>query len=124
MGPTGDMMFAVSFFGYTHTEVNNMFTLSLEEESFSAGYVLTNVTEVALVQCTQEHFNFSAETIALFDNILLSEAFCPPLNHSFTVRGKMSSKIFQQFKISIHRCFPDVNSTCMDDATFNADHAN
>ena len=48
----------------------------------------------------------------------MSGAKCPPLNHEFTVNGKMTGKGFKNFNIVVERCNTTTDPTCASDAMF------
>ena len=50
----------------------------------------------------------------------MSGALCPPLGHTFTVEGKLSGASYKHFKLTINRCNPTTDPTCLNDATFAA----
>ena len=120
MGPSGDMMFAVSFYGNNYSDISNAFSVTLEEENYTTGYIISNITRINMVQCTPDHFAFNNETSELYKTLRLKEAFCPPLNHELVVRGKMSSSIFQQFKVTIRRCSSSSNPSCLTNSQYYA----
>ena len=116
------MMFAISFYGHNYSDINNAFSVTLEEENYTTGYTLSNYTSINMVQCTPEHFNFNEEILELYTTINLKEAYCPPLNHELVVRGKMSSAIFQQFRVVISRCSSSSNPSCLNNSQFSTNY--
>ena len=48
----------------------------------------------------------------------MSQALCPPLGHTFNLRGKISSSRMDQFRITISRCNSAIDPTCANDTTF------
>jgi len=55
---------------------------------------------------------------SLFTSLNLGNAFCPPLNHTFKVKGKASSDSFIQFRIVISRCNWTIDANCINDTEF------
>ena len=72
-------MFAFLLYGFNLSSVPKLFDFTLTEETYSIGYVLTNSTQISLVQCTEEHFAFTEELRIKYQKIGLSAALCPPL---------------------------------------------
>lgn len=92
--PEGGFMFGIGLFELDITSPIKAFSISLWQESFTPVYNLINRTEIPLLPCTEDHFNFNDDIRSSFHVLNLSKSLCPPLGHKFEVNGKISSSLY------------------------------
>lgn len=118
-GPGGDFMLGIFIYGINlNLPVMRFFDVTLQQETYSSGYVLQNITNIPLEQCTKEHFSFNTELTATFARLPLTEGLCPSIGQKFEVQGKISSDLFKQFRVGIRRCNATTNPSCAPDVNF------
>jgi hypothetical protein len=93
------------------------FDITLYQLYYSPLWQVINYTQVPLVQCTSEHFNFNADILGMYYKFKLSSNLCPPLDFGLEVGGRMASDVFSQFKIYINKCNSDLTPNCANDTT-------
>ena len=112
-------MFAFFVFGLNISNSNaRPFDFKLIQEDYTPLLVLQNTTEHPLVQCTEQHLDFNNELKSLYVPFMFDAHLCPTLNQQVTVKGKLTSSLYTQFKVTITRCNNTVDPTCMSDADF------
>ncbi len=82
-------MFSVNLFSFNLTSSNRLFDITLNQDYYSPIKNFINTTFIPLVPCTIQHYNFSEEIVKNFHRFNLSGSLCPPLGHSFDLRGRM-----------------------------------
>ena len=90
--PAGQFMFAVNVIGIGVFDSNNTnFNVTLQQSFLSQLGAVGNSTNIPLVACTADHFNFNAEIIAQYNNYGYGAWLCPPLDYQFTAGGTITS---------------------------------
>ena len=113
-------MFSIMISGFNLNSLPKLFDFTLLEETYTAGYTISSSNQVGLVACTEEHFAFTDSMRTTFNNGYGPQQLCPPIGHSFTLKGKASGDHYKSFRVVVDRCNPAVDPTCLDDATFAA----
>lgn len=116
--PEGGFMFGVLIFGFDLTTPFKLFDINLYQEYYNPVFSLINRTEVPLEPCSSSHFNFSDKIRASYAELNMSRGLCPPLNYVFETRGKITSDIFSQFRLSVKRCNSSLDPNCANDSQF------
>lgn len=113
-------MFAIYIFGLNITiPTNRPFDIKMYAEEFVPLFQMTNQTEVPLVQCTSDHLNFNEIIKNYYGPFDFASHLCPVLNQQGVVKGKVTSSIFKQLKITVARC-NTADPTCMSDVDYAA----
>ncbi len=95
-------MFAIGMYTINLNDpTRTFFNISLQQNYYSPLFNLINRTQVPLVQCTANHFNFNEDVLAMFYKFNLTYALCPPLDYAFELGGRITSAIYRQFTLSI-----------------------
>ena len=118
MNQDGGFMFAFLINGFNLTSVPKLFDLTLLQQTYSAGYVHVNTTQIPLVQCTEQHFAYSEELRIRYQRTGLSSALCPQLGTQLSVQGSASDDIYKLLRLNINRCNSTIDPTCVNDSTF------
>lgn len=103
MGP-GGFMFGVMINQLDLNASPRLFDVNITQEFYSTGYTLINSTSIPMVQCTSQHFAFNQDLININSRFPTTSALCPQLGQDLTVKGKFSSTLFAQLKLTISRC--------------------
>ena len=103
MGP-GDFMFGVMINQLDLNASPRLFDVNITQEFYSTGFSLLNSTSIPLVQCTDQHFAFNQDLQSINTRFPTSSALCPQLGQELTVKGKFSSTLYAQVKVTVSRC--------------------
>lgn len=120
MSPDGGFMFGINLFGFDLTSPLKMFDIKLYQESYSPIFNLINRTDVPLVPCSLSHFSFNDKIMKSFFDLNMSKGLCPLLDYNFKVKGKVTSDIFSQIRVTVSRCNSTLDPYCMNDTQFGA----
>ena len=108
------MMFGIMIKNIDLNAESKLFDIALTQEIYSSGNVLLNSTDVPLVQCTSEHFAFNEDLNQIQNKIPINLGLCPQIGQEVVVKGKYSSDLFAQLRVSVSRCNSSsgLNKTC------------
>ena len=73
-------------------------------------------TNIPLIPCTEDHFDFSDSTRLGFSKFAGSRWLCPPMNNSVSIEGRRYGPSHQYFSINIKKCNSTSNPNCATDA--------
>ena len=96
------------------------FDITLSEEHYSSGFVLTNFKNIPLIQCTPEHINFNEELRTLQYKFPITNGLCPEISQSLTVGGKATSNLYVRLVVRVDRCNSTADPMCANDTVFAA----
>ena len=113
-------MFAVFLFGHDLNLGPKAFDFALHQEEFGPKLMPMNTTQVPLVPCTEQHYNFTPSLKSAFHKLNMSMGLCPPLDHEFKVKGKLTSDIFDRLRVVVTRCNTTADPLCANDSSFAA----
>ena len=111
-------MFGFLLHGFNLSSVPKLFDFTLLQQTFSAGYVHVNTTQIPLVQCTEQHFASNEELRIRYQKVGLSAALCPQLGSELSVQGSGADDVFKVLSFQISRCNSTIDPTCVNDTTF------
>ena len=94
------------------------FDFKLIQEEYTPLLQLINSTEYPLVQCTPDHLAFTEKIKSYYTPFMFDAHLCPQLNQQIEVKGKVTSSLYSQLKITVTRC-STADPTCMSNAAFS-----
>jgi hypothetical protein len=117
------MMFGILVNNIDLNSGSRLFDVTLDQEIYTAGFVLQSTTSITLEPCTDQHFNFQSGLSNLNSKFPVTTGICPTIGQEFNIQGRFTSDLFSQLKLKLIRCDPVTDRTCAPDATLTSELA-
>lgn len=123
IAPASPFVFAIGIMGLDlNDNTKRYFDISLISVHYSSGLLKDSVNSTDLVPCTIDHFSMSNSTSSDFNRLTSSKRWlCPPVNSTFTLRGRYTSTNLNLLQVTVTKCDPLLRGKppCATDAVIN-----